>query len=146
MNTQVQPDISGAALPCLFKAGQFVRLGENVGRVIEDTEAKGFYTRVQMFDDPNGRWGRDGKASFGPGCLRLLVDAPSLDLEKVSDELMKLIAVSDLANGLGIESMRDDENLRSHFRLIGSIVADRTCNLLDMISDEDRRQKQVNED
>jgi hypothetical protein len=135
MNIQVQPGIPGATEPCLFKAGQFVRVkgGEKVGRVIEDTPSEGGFTRVQMFDDPEGFWGPGGKTSFGTGCLTLLVDAaPSLDIDLIKEKLMKLIAVSDLAEDVGTLEMVSEENLRSHLRLIGSITADTTCDLLDL--------------
>ena len=82
MNMHVQPDVSGAASPCL----------------------------------------------------------PALDTELANKHLMKLIAVSDLAEDVGTLERASEENLRSHLRLISSMIADTTCDLLDMIGVEEHRQ------
>jgi hypothetical protein len=157
MNANIQTSNIKSATP-LFKAGQFVRIkgGEIVGRVLEDTDAGGF-TKVKIFDDPT--W--TGTRSFGPGCLTMwtpvvVIPQPAplppllapLDLEKVNERLMKIITYSDLARNLGDLEMSNEERsgddlLPFHLKLIGSAVDDTTCDLLEMIENEERRLRQA---
>src|ERR1700675_4798077 len=91
MNMHVQPDISGVANPCLFEVGNIVRIGKTlIGRVIEDTPHEGATTKVQIFSDPESFWGPDGIASFGPGLLTLLVDAPPHDFDRLPPAVVPL--------------------------------------------------------
>jgi hypothetical protein len=156
VNASIQTPIVDSATPALlFKVGQFIRLmgGETVGRVLEDTDEKGF-TKVQIFDDP--AW--DGTPSFDSGCLTMWtpdvvipvpaskpVPPPPLDCEKANDLLMKLVASNDLLGNLAqlemSNSLRDSDDLLAfNIRFLTPGDDDTLGDLLDMISAEEKRQ------
>jgi hypothetical protein len=145
MNMNVKPVSDVAMLCLLFKAGQFIRLkgGENVGRVIEDTEeARGFYTRVQMFDDPDSRWGFEGKANFGPGCLTmwtpdivLPVAAPSLpplDIKETYREIFKILCALESIEFMAKTGIAEGSSeCLTHIEFVASTFADTTLDIID---------------
>ena len=142
-----QPGISGVALPCVFKAGDFVRIkgGSETGRVTEVAENEDYpipYT-VCVFGDTNTE--RD----FASGQLEMWVSwtvQQPLNLEKANEHLMKIVTLSDLLGDLGKLGMNSpDANdlLPPHLPLIGSILSGVACDLLDMIENEEHRQRQA---
>jgi hypothetical protein len=162
MNIQVQPGISGAALPCsLFTAGDFVRTNDGeVGQVVRGTSDKHSLTILLLENRPEVEIGSgQGYADYEPGCLTMWtpgivvpvaapVPLPSLDLEKVNELLMKIVSYSNLANDLGNlemnnEKRESDDLLPSHINLIGNAIDDAACDLLDMIENEERRIRQA---
>jgi hypothetical protein len=150
MNMHVHPGISGAALPCVFKVGDFVRIkgSANTGRITEVAENEDYpipYT-VCVFGDPNT------ENDFAAGQLEMwrswTVQQP-LDLEKAEERLMKIISLSELLEDLGRLEANNDADvgkpghfLPYHLQLIGSIVSDVACDLLDMIEIEGKRRRQ----
>jgi hypothetical protein len=143
MNMQVQPDISGAALPCLFKIGDFVRIkgGSETGRVLEDTDDGG-YTRVHVFDTGN-RWGQDGNARF-QGCLEMWTPLTARDQFKERmeiDRLHKLVMghlasfelIGKLVKETDEDPKADHENILSHVGHVADISADAACETVEML-------------
>jgi hypothetical protein len=149
MNMNVKP-VSDAALPCIFKIGDFVRIKgtEDTGRVIEVAENEDYPIpyRVCVFGDTNT--GRD----FASGCLEMWsprtkpLPLPPLDLRKVNERLMKVVAATDLLKDLATAEMNSNEDagkpgelLSYHLQFVGSVLEDTTSDLLNMIENEERR-------
>lgn len=76
-----------------------------------------------------------------------------MDLDKANERLMKIVAISDLLEDLGRLEMNADEDagkeghlLPFHLQLIGSTLSDVACDLLDMVSAEEHRQKKESDE
>jgi len=153
MNIHASP---ASAKPILqFKVGDFVRIqnSEIVGRVIEDTEAGGA-TAVNVFDDDT--WGDNPK--FGPGVLSMwtptpippavpvVIVRPVIDTGSATDLAMRMLAMAELAEDLGrLAANEDDSPLAYHMQVIGSVVSETSCALLEILFAEQSRQEALSD-
>jgi len=138
MNIQVQPVISGIAIPRLFEVGHFVRIRgtEDVGRVVEDDgddENNGPYS-VCVF----GEASRD--ESFSSGHLEIWTPqarpaAVPLDNEKLQSQFLKILGAFELIEDIAKQALANGGDERfNHVELVATTFADMTCEILDDLS------------
>jgi hypothetical protein len=144
MNMHVTPT-SGAASPCLFKAGDFVRLKSMpkvVGRVLADTHDT---TTIKILDG-GGSWQEGETERFGPGCLAMWtadegvpVAQRPFDFEVFTTLSARLVGSYDLMDTLcqALRSSDDQaaelDNFLNNMENIADTYGEVACQALDML-------------
>ncbi len=157
MNMHVQPGISPAANPCLFEAGNIVRIGksESIGRVIEGQRDR---YAVRIFGEPDSVWGEENNtATFTADCLEIwmptnerpvvvppVIVAPvaaPLNAGELMEDTFKILQACELIGTLVQTAVEKDaldptvnhehEAFLNNVGFVASLAADMTSHLLD---------------